>query len=241
MNILKRVGSLRARRGLLDRALVVTALTLALSGAARVASAPAEASNLTWDARHLGRMHTAAWDEDFCVETTNTTRSWSTIQSNIEKALWIEAPSADRKWDAKGWDPGMSHYKVWFWAHWGNPCQLLPPSERDPITIEYRMYDNNTPNCGAQKCSVAIAYVPWNPDPKGHAAHVYYLIYLYAPYTAGEEIQFYYRHQVNHETGHALGFDHGSGCGSVMHEAGCVHEQFPTTSDTASELTRIDN
>lgn len=226
---------------MLDAALVLFAAISVTTGGLRIAAVSAEASNLTWDVRHLGRVHTAAWDEDFCVETSNTSRSWSTIQSNIEKALWIEPPSADREWDAKGWDAGLSHYKVWFWAHWNGPCQNLSAAERNPITIEYRMYDNNTANCGAQKCSIAIGQTIWNPDPKGHQAYVYYLLYMYAPYTAGEEIANYYRHQVNHETGHALGFDHGSGCGSVMHEPGCVHEQWPTTTDTASELSRIDN
>jgi hypothetical protein len=34
----------------------------------------------------------------------------------------------------------------------------------------------------------------WNIEP---GAYVYYLLYLYAPYTAGEEIANYYRHHVN--------------------------------------------
>lgn len=117
----------------------------------------------------------------------------------------------------------------------------MTQAERDPITIEYRMYDDNTANCGAQTCSIAVAQTPYE-DILNHQAHVYYIIYLYAPYTAGEFIPGYYRHQVNHETGHALGFDHGPGCPpSVMHEPGCVHEPFPTPGDTTSEINRIFN
>lgn len=206
---------------------------------------PADASHLSWDSRHLGRMHTASSNEDFCTETSQTTRSWSTIQTNISNALWVDPPSADEKWDAKEWDPIVGNYKVWFVAHWSNPCQLMSSSERGPITIEYRAWDNTSTPCGFNPSSCAIGDFLYT-DSKGHSAYLYYLINLYAPYTAGEIYPTYYRHQVNHETGHAMGLLDGDGtCPvSVMHSSayGCTSDRsFPSPGDTASEITRIKN
>jgi hypothetical protein len=232
----------RLRRPLvriLDLLLATAALTSSAVLASALVATPATANNLTWDIRHLGRMHSAYSDEDFCLETTNTSRNWSTMNNNVANALWVE-PAPANEWDAKGWDPVAGRYKVWFSGHFA-PCQQLSQAERDPITIEYWMFDNNTANCGAQTCSIAFGDTPYI-DIKNHDAFVYYYIDLYAPYTAGEVIAGYYRHQVNHETGHALGFDHGAGCPpSVMHEPGCVHEPFPTAGDISSENTRIEN
>jgi len=243
-------GQPRAARGtwrshLLDLVITTFAVISLIAAGSRLTGQSAQATHLTGDSRHLGTMHTPFVDEDFCTETSNTTRSWSTIQTNITNAVWIEQTDVNQEWDAKGFDAGSGRYRVWFFAHWNNPCQLLPAAERDPITIEYRMFDNNTGNCGAVICNVAIGTSPYTDD-LGHQGMRFYLVYLYAPYTAGEVIAGYYRHQVNHETGHTMGLDDGGApCpDSVMHTSfyGCGQDRpYPSAGDTASETNRIFN
>jgi hypothetical protein len=230
----------------IDGLLTVIAVVSVLVAGARLSAGQVEATHLTWDQRHLGSMHTAYVDEDFCTESSNTDRSWVTAQQNISNALWVEQSDPNQEWDAKGWDSAAQRYRVWFWAHWNNPCQLLPAEERDPITIEYWLWNNNSGNCGSVKCSIAIGASPYI-DQMGHEAKRFYYIHLYAPYTVGEEITGYYRHQVNHETGHAMGLDDGGGSpcpDSVMHTTfyGCSQDRsYPSSGDTSSETTRIFN
>lgn len=230
-----------------DLVLVIVAAIALAFATFRVATSPAAASHLTWDVRHLGTMHSAYIDEDLCVESSNTTQSWSTAQTNISNALWIDNPSADQKWDAKGWDPNANggHYKVWFWAHWENPCQLINPTFRSIITIEYWLHDDNTSTCGARTASCAIGSQLF-ADDLGHNSYRYYYIHLYAPYTTGAQLPGYYHHQVNHESGHALGFADGDGTcpDSVMHSTayGCGTDRYyPSAGDTTNENTRILN
>lgn len=243
---ISRNGERKSRAaGVLDVGLLIAALAVTMVASFRVMAGSAEATNLTWDARHLGTMHTPSVDEDLCTESSNTTRSWSTAQTNVTNALWVEPPSADQKWDAQGYDPASGRYRVWFWAHWSNPCQLLPPAERDPITIEYWLFDNNSAQCGSVTASCAFGSGLYTDD-MGHSAYRFYYLYLYAPYTVGEVIPGYYRHQVNHETGHAMGLDDGGApCpDSVMHTTayGCAQDRpFPSAGDTSSEVTRIFN
>lgn len=215
-------------------ATLITVITLSLSIAIANASAiRAAAIHPTWDQRHLGHVHTSSDDEDYCAETTGTSRSFSNMISNINHALYIDPPS-NQAWDATSFDNVNGGWRVWLVPHQTAPCQSLSPSERGPIEIEYWLADDNTYACGGVKCNKSMGSTLYI-DQMGHSAYQFYYEYLYAPWVNNEELPSYYNHQVNHETGHALGMADGDGTcpPSVMHELayGCTDQTYPSTGD----------
>ena len=228
-------------RGGLD-AILLTAIAVGLTiTVSNVIAMPAEAIHPTWDVRHLGSVHTPLVDEDYCAETTRTTRSFSAMISNINHALYIDPPS-DQTWDATSFDSVRGGWRVWLYGHLSAPCQNLPLAERGPIKIEYWLADDNTYACGIVKCNKAMGSTVYI-DEMGHNAFQFYYLYLYAPWVNNEEFPGYYRHQVNHETGHALGMADGDGTcpDSVMHERfyGCPTDRdYPSAGDKAGLANR---
>lgn len=210
-----------------------------------VASRPelALATDPTWDVRHLGDVHTPDDDEDYCAETSATTRSFTNMIANIDRALYIDAPD-DQQWDATSWDSVRGGYRVWLLSR-QTPCQSIPVAERGPIEIEYWLADNNTSRCGSVKCNMAMGSTQFT-DEKGHLAYQFYYLYLYAPWVNNEEFPGYYRHQVNHESGHAVGMDDGDGTcpDSVMHSSayGCgIDRTWPSAGDKSGLDARATN
>jgi hypothetical protein len=223
---------------------VVLAGCIGLSLAIVVANVnvtPAKASHATWDWRHLGHVHTSFDDEDYCAETSRTTRSFSNLISNINHALYIDPPS-DQKWDATSFDDVNGGWRIWLVPHQSAPCQNLSPSERGPIEIEYTLADDNSYVCQTTKCNISIASTQYI-DQMGHSAAQFYYVYLYAPRVNGEEIPGYYNHMVNHETGHTLGLADGDGTcpDSIMHSStyGCLSDRtYPSAGDKAGAANR---
>lgn len=216
-----------------------TALCLAILGLLSHVDV-ANASHPTWDWRHLGSVHSSTLDEDYCLETTSTTRSFSTMASNIRKALWLDAPD-DQQWDATGFDSSTWEWRVWFVPQDSIPCQSMSQSQRGPIEIEYWLRDSPQSNYAVPDTS----YI----DSKGHSAASYYYVYLYAPWVAGEQYPTYYRHQLNHETGHAVGMADGDWTcptgGSVMHSTaygcGSIDREWPSAGDKSGLDSRTAN
>lgn len=185
-----------------------------------------EATHPTWDWRHLGSVHSSQLDEDYCLETSSTSRDFSTMATNIRRALWLDAPD-DQQWDATGWDEVYWEWRVWFVPQDWASCQNMSYEQRAPIEIEYWLRD-----WGGNSAAPDTMYV----DEKGHDAARFYYISLYAPWVAGEQYPTYHRHQVNHETGHAVGMDDGDGTcpDSVMHSSayGCGYDRdWPSPGD----------
>lgn len=208
---------------------------------------------------HLDSIHLSYDYEDFCVNSTGTTQPWrwSDAYTNVSNALWGNSDSA-QEWDAKAWDLGGPFWRIWFDGHPSNPCQSLSEAERGPIELEYWIEDDTRyagPGGAVQphycysgaapqvSCAAADNPVLY---AAGHWNYEFYYLFLYKPYAVGDAsadggANFAW-HQVNHETGHALGFDDGAGPGncpsSVMHSQayGCaVNLRYPSTGDTNAE------
>lgn len=214
---------------------LIVALSLALAGLAPSPSS-VQATHPTWDWRHLGSVHSSDLDEDYCLETSATTRNFSTMATNIRKALWVDAPD-DQQWDATGFDPNTWQWRVWFVPQDSTPCQNMPSWQRDPIEIEYHLRDYGG--------NMAVPDTQYT-DEKGHAAARFYYVYMYAPWVAGEQYPTYYRHQVNHESGHTVGMADGNGtCPvSVEHSSayGCTYDYpWPSPGDKAGLDSRTAN
>lgn len=212
---------------------------------------------------HLDSIHLAYDDEDFCINSTGTSQPsrWSDAYTNTWQALWGNYDNA-QEWDGKAWDLGGPAWRVWFVGHGSNPCQSLPTSERGPIELEYWIEDDTRTNAqGFQPhycatnypydISCAFASGPYF-NVNGHANYEFYYMYLYKPYAVGDtrpgndsDPNFAY-HQINHETGHALGFADGVGSNdcpgstSVMHSKayGCaLNLRYPSVADTDKETS----
>lgn len=204
---------------------------------------------------HLRSIHLWGNDEDFCVNSTGTSQPgrWIDAYNNATAALWGNADAA-QEWDAKAWDAGGAWWRVWFVGHGSNPCQNLPTAERGPIEIEYWIEDDTRSGpqpylcSGSFDVSCAAADTPVLFEA-GHWNYAFYYIFLYKPYAVGDAsadggANFAY-HQINHETGHALGFADGAGAGdcpvdppSVMHSIAyqcTVNLRYPSTRDTNAE------
>ncbi len=229
----------RLRQSLAIDALLAfaAATSLALAGLAPHVSS-AVATHPTWDWRHLGSVHSSELDEDYCLETTNAGGlSFSTMATNIRKALWVDAPD-DQQWDATGFDSNTWQWRVWFVPQDSIPCQNMSQAQRDPIEIEYWLR-NSMPN-------VSVPDTQYY-DEKGHLAARFYYVYLYAPWVAGQQYPTYYRHQVNHESGHTLGMDDGNGTcpDSVMHSSaygcGTTDRSWPSAGDKSGLDSRTAN
>lgn len=220
----------------------VVALVVALAVSAAANSTVAW--DLTWDFRHLGSVHESTNAEDYCLETSTprNTKSFSTAKSNVEGSLWAGGASFDERWDSTSYDILTGNFRVSFSGR-TSPCQQLPAAERGPIEIEYWLSDDNSWQCGSRRCNISRASTTYF-DSFGHEASRYYYIYLSSEMLVDEwPGGHYYHHQVNHETGHALGFADGGGSpcpDSVMHTSAyslaCPDRHFPSPDDK----TRLD-
>ncbi|MBI2773903.1 MAG: hypothetical protein HYX56_05370, partial [Chloroflexi bacterium] len=181
---------------------------------------------------HLDSTHLAYDDEDFCVNSTGTSQPWrwTAANNNIGAALWGNSDSA-QEWDAKAWDLGGPAWRIWFVGA-SDACQDLSGAVRGPIELEYWIEDDTRSGSQPHYCpsdqpynvSCAFASGPYF-TVNGHLNYEFYYLYLYKPYAVGDATadglaDFAY-HQINHETGHAVGFADGSGSSdcpsSVMH------------------------
>lgn len=193
------------------------------------------------------------------MNTTGTAEPWRwwTVYNNATAALWGNTDSS-QEWDAKAWDTTFGWYRIWFVGHGSNPCQSLSSQEHGPIEIEYWVEDDtrccqpaqpylcNDPRVDAS-CAFADTPVLYEA---GHWNFGFYYIFLYKPYAVGDVsgdggANFAY-HQINHETGHAIGFADGGGAldcptpASVMHSRAyqCSENvRYPSTGDTSAETT----
>lgn len=234
-------------------------MALLVGGVAFSPGVAAEASHPKSGNFHLDSIHLAYDDEDFCVNSTGTSQPsrWSEVYSKATTALWMNPDGASKEWDAKAWDLGGPAWRIWFVGHGSNPCQNLSTAERGPIEIEYWIEDDtrSAPQkylCGGTfdvSCAVADTKAF---EAAGHWNYSYYYIYLYKPYAVGDtqpgndNLANFPYHQINHETGHALGFGDGAGSGdcpsstSVMHSKayGCTANlRWPSVADTDSETS----
>lgn len=229
-------------------ALVLTALALVLA----VPGASARANHQTSPPLHIGSVHSGFNNEGLCVDPSGSTLSWTTALSNIEKALWLEARPIGESWDSKSWDPVASNWRIYFFELGGGNCDLLDATQRSAVDIEYWLWDNTGGGGCINPSSCVNNWTGPYDDGRGHTEYSKVRVNLYAPYTVGTAGPAnYYRHQVNHETGHVLGLADGS-CSpvgsnspdSVMHTTayGCGQDRpWPTsteslTSDVATEI-----
>lgn len=221
-------AGLRAR--LRDVWVLVALAAIGLLAASSIASA-SHRSGL-----HVGSMHAAGASEHWCVQPeTYGSANWPTAASNITNAVYTPG-----SWNLRVWDPTFSGYKIDFVAHTATTCAGDP--NRSVMWIEYRLYSDNTSNCGAKTCSIVLHTNRYN-GPYGHLETGLAVVQLYGPYTTGAEISPYYLHQVNHETGHTIGLADGDGTcspSSIMHSKAyqCSSDlSYPSSSD----LTSVDN
>lgn len=198
----------------------------------------------SWTGQHVGGVHNGTNDELYCVDQNGTGLNITTAITNVTKAIWSESRPAGEKWDAISWDSGAGDFRVWF-VERGN-CDTLNSSERAAVDIEYFLW-NNTGGGGCINPSSCVNN--WSDswdEGNGHLEYFHVRVNLYGPYTVGTAGPAnYYRHQVNHETGHVLGLkdpDYTGHCpvDSVMHSLayGCSQDrQWPSSYDVSSVKT----
>lgn len=208
---------------------------------------------------HLQSIHLSYEHEDFCVNSTGTAQPgrWVDAYNNAASALWGNSDAA-QEWDAKAWDLGGPFWRVWFVGHGSNSCQGLPPAERTPIEIEYWIEDDTRtgpptqpwqpyycPSSESYDVSCAAADSPILFEA-GHWNYGFYYLLLYKPYAVGDVsadgLPNFSWHQINHETGHAIGFADGAGdCPeSVMHSRAyrcSTNWRYPSVGDTNAETS----
>lgn len=188
---------------------------------------------------HIGSVHSgySVANEAICVDDNADDMSVTTELSKISGALWQENPSSD-------WDSLSAHgdgFRIFFYQLLGGNCDSLTSGERDAVDIEYWVWDGNE---AGYPCAFPASCVPTSGftgayTQYGHTDYAKVKIHLYDEFLDGAS---YYRHQVNHETGHALGFNDGGATGnppscppSVMHTSAysnlCTDLSWPTTGD----------
>ncbi len=218
-------------------AITTLLLLLAFSGAS------ARANHQTSPPKHIGSVHSGFNNEGLCADPSNSVLSWTTALSHIEGALWTESRPFDDTWDSQSWDPNALNWRVYFFELGGGNCDWLDATQRSAVDIEYWLWDNtNGGGCISPSSCVNNWTGPYNGG-LGHTEYTKVRVNLYAPYTVGTSGQTnYYRHQVNHETGHVLGLADGDGTcpDSVMHSMAyrCSQDRsWPSTNyDVATEV-----
>jgi hypothetical protein len=226
---------LSVRERVLHLAILAMAVAVLTSNAL---DAPASASHRS--GIHIDSVHTGGISETFCAREIDGA-GWYTAMQRAKDAIYVSS------WDARAWDANHAQWKLWFIGQDSNDCPNLPPDVYANIRIEFELHWENYENCGSASCSIVFLEGPYG-GTFGHTEYSKARAKMYSRYMTGASnppcCASFYLHQINHETGHAIGLADGNGtCSptSIMHSGdyGCPGTGWPSRPTTADITTAV--